>query len=316
VAQLYGFLGDGIAAVSENSASFFRENQAPCPVHVIHNGMDIERFDLASRESSWNLREALAIEHDAPVIGTVGRVTRQKNLLLLVESARRVLLTHPGVHFVVVGPESDSEYAKVVHARIKEYGIERNMHFLGSRNDLPSLYQQFTLLALSSDWEGLPTVCLEAMAASLPIVATLCGGTDELIQHEHSGMLVEKNDLENFSLAITRLLDNPELARDMGQVGRENLQHGFSLETYGSKFASLYRETLTSHNKSERAARLFAAESYLSLVQQNIDLIRLNKETNYRLSSIEHIISKIQSTFLYRLTKLLVNFLKRFRTRQ
>ena len=99
---------------------------------------------------------------------------------------------------------------------------------------------------LSSAWEGMPVVLLEAAAAALPIVATVAGGNHEVVCDELSGFLVPPRDSDALGRAMLRLMGLPEAQRRlMGERGRENIRIHHGLTRMVDQWEELYREVLT-----------------------------------------------------------------------
>ncbi len=117
------------------------------------------------------------------------------------------------------------------------------MHLLGWRRDVSRLLGAADVLVLTSLWEGLPRVVLQAMAASKPIVATRVDGTPEAIAEGESGFLLEPHDVVGFAERIGRLIEDPILARRMGEHGRRRLSP-FLVPVMLSKLDRLYDDLL------------------------------------------------------------------------
>lgn len=183
---------------------------------VIRSGIELDRFGHPCRPPA-DVRTELGIPTDAPVIGTVTRLSPQKAPLDFVQAMGIVAQHNPEVYFVMVG---DGPLRPQVEARAAELGISSRLILTGLRRDVPELMAAFDVFVLSSLWEGLPRVLPQAMATGLPIVVTAADGNAEAVQDGVNGLLVPPGQPDDLAAAILRLLDNPALTRQMGDNGR------------------------------------------------------------------------------------------------
>ena len=129
------------------------------------------------------MKSALGL--DTFVIAIVGRITPIKNHALFLRAAARVIARHPDTALLVVG---DGETRRSIEALATELSLGQHTRFLGWRRDLPAIYADIDILAVSSDNEGTPVAAIEAMAAGCPLVATRVGGVPDLISNRKTGM--------------------------------------------------------------------------------------------------------------------------------
>ncbi len=185
-------------------------------------GVDTQRFDrtqFSPSELALKRRE-LGIPSDAPVVGFVGRLVREKGLLELLAAARLVRARVPNARFLFVGPV-DTAKPDVIRPEVaNEYGVADICHFTGMRDDVPSLYPLMQLFVLPSYREGFPLSIIEASAASVPCIVTDARGCREAVEHGRNGLVVPLGDIPALADAIAELLLDPERARRMGEEGR------------------------------------------------------------------------------------------------
>ena len=210
---------------------------------VIYNAIDHERLagvqiDITAQKKS------LGLTLEGPVIGNVGRFTKQKGHIYFLEMARLLLKRDPRCQFILIGT---GELLPEMKARARDMGLGDRLHFLGPRSDVEELLKVMDVFVSSSLWEGLPTVLLEAMAAGVPVVATDVSGSEELVKDGHTGLLVPPADVGSLSEAVWRLLRDPELAKRLvaaGQQWSRQFAIDSSVEQYEALFESIYsRET-------------------------------------------------------------------------
>ncbi|NJP38763.1 glycosyltransferase family 4 protein [Alkalicoccus luteus] len=196
-------------------------------VHV--HGVGIEKTD----EVNTNIRQELGISDDADILFYAAELNKNKNQRLLAEMLS--YLKHP-VHLVLAGSGDPEPVRQAAFA----HGTADRVHFLGNRQDVPSLYRQATIAVASSLREGLPVNVMEAMSAETPVVAVSNRGHRELLAG--CGLLVGRDKPREFAAALDTLLDNPELAKDLARKAKNKLERMYTSGKVINELAGLYRE--------------------------------------------------------------------------
>jgi len=202
-------LADAIVINSSRGKEFaIREEGARSDrIHVIPNGVDVERFSHPISQEL--LRERLALPITGRLIGTVGRLTRQKGIDILLQALS--LVRNLDVHLIIFGTGEDEVTLRELANKL---GFESRVHFAGHRRDLPELLGALDLYVHPARFEGMPNAVLEAMAAACPIVATGVDGINELIEDGKYGWLVPSEDPETLALTLREALaDSNEAVR-------------------------------------------------------------------------------------------------------
>ena len=125
-----------------------------------------------------------------------------------------------------------------------ELGLAGRVHFLGPRDDVPDLLSALDIFVLPSHSEGVSLALLEAMAASLPVIATRVGGLPEVVTDGENGLLIPPQDPEALATALERLLADPDLAQKLGGNARKQVEANFSLERLGREINEIYGELI------------------------------------------------------------------------
>jgi glycosyltransferase involved in cell wall biosynthesis len=209
------------------------------PAVVLPEAIDAALYE-PDPEDAAAVRREIGVAANAPLVGMIACFKPQKAPLDFIRVAARVAGTHPGAHFFLAG---DGVLRPAIEAEIARFGIRERIHLLGWRRDVPRLLGAADVLVLTSLWEGLPRVALQAMAAAKPIIATRVDGTPEAVIDEESGFLLDTHDIDGFADRIGRLLDNPNLARRMGETGRSRLEP-FLAPAMLAKLDEMYDELL------------------------------------------------------------------------
>ena len=209
---------------------------------TIRSGIELDRFRQPTR-SRETVRAELGIPPDSTVVGTVTRFSPQKAPLDFIVAAAHVAAQRSDVHFVVVG---DGPLRADVEARVAALELTGRVHLTGIRRDVPELMHSFDLFALTSLWEGLPRVLPQAMAAGLPIAATAVDGNAEAVTDGVNGFLTSPGDPQAMAAVLLRLLEDPALARRMGEAGRARAGE-FGARKMVGDIAALYEALLAEH---------------------------------------------------------------------
>lgn len=207
----------------------------PDKIRVVYNGIDLRRFDDTADDQK--VREQLSLSEEKVTVVTVTRLHPEKNPSDFIRAASIVKRKHGNVQFLVVG---DGRLMGELKSMSSELGISDDVIFAGEREDVPGLLKASDIFVLTSLWEGLPVSVLEAMASSLPVVATDVGGTREVIDNGVTGILVPRENPEELAAAIGTLIENPERRKQMGFRGRERVEEYFTLKGMIENIEGLY----------------------------------------------------------------------------
>lgn len=206
----------------------------PARLTVIPNGIDPLPYDFAPTCS----RESLGVPADAPLVLCVGRLDEQKGLAFLLDAAEQVIAARPDWHLVMVGDGPERDH---LHRRTAEnQALSGRVHWLGRRNDVPSLLKAADLLVLASLWEGMPNVVLEAMAARRAVVATAVEGSEELVITGRTGWLVPPGDSERLGQALLDACSDSDRLRRYGEAGRTLVETAYSTERVVESYEQLW----------------------------------------------------------------------------
>lgn len=204
----------------------------------IASGVELERFRAPSLGSE--VRAALGLPPDAFLIGSVGRLEPVKGHMYLLEAFTTLAPRFPNLFLALAG---EGELSGALRDFARGSGFSDRMRFLGWREDIPALVHAFDLFALPSLNEGMGRALVEAMAASLPIVAARAGGISEVLAGGAAGLLVEAADAGALARGIEELLVNPELRRGLGEAARERAR-GYSVDGMLEQIEALYLDLL------------------------------------------------------------------------
>lgn len=190
-------------------------------IEVIPPGLELERFDPSRADPARRAELRAGATH---VIGTVARLTEQKNPELLLDALAAVRVAVPGVRLVMAG---DGPLRPALERRAGRLGIADRVFFLGHAEDVVSVYAALDVFVLPSRHEGFGVAFLEAMAMGVPVIGTRVVGSVDAVQDGETGLLVASGDRDALADTILRLLRDPGLARKLAaDAGRWVREHG------------------------------------------------------------------------------------------
>ncbi len=197
-------------------------------VRVVYNGIDGTPFSSVQPAEVAEARRQLGLEHQR-VVGVFGRLAEWKGQHVAIEAMTRV----PDAHLLLVGDAlfGEQAYADRLRAQVAQLGLAERVHFLGFRTDIPQLMCMVDIvLHTSTAPEPFGRVIVEGMLASRPVIATRAGGVEEIIEHDHTGVLVEPGNPIELAEAINRLFADPALADLLGRRGCDDARRRFTVE--------------------------------------------------------------------------------------
>jgi len=209
-------------------------------ITVVPLGFELEDL-LACESHRGELRRELGLADGNELVGIVARLVPIKNHRLFLQAAEVVAEAVPQARFLVVG---DGELREELEAYVHGLGLDGKTFFTGWRRDLPRIYADLDVVALTSINEGTPVSLIEAMAAGVPVAATAVGGVPDMVIDRETGYLVEAGDVKGMAEAIIELLRNPKKARVMGMAGRQTVYPRFAAQTLIANIEGLYAELL------------------------------------------------------------------------
>lgn len=185
------------------------------------------------------------------VVGMVALFRPRKGAEVLLEALAALRSRGHDVRLQAIGPFETPEYEAELHALADRLSINDRVHWAGFTDDVPAALARVDALALPSLFgEGLPMVVLEAMAASLPVVATRCEGTAEAILHRETGLLVEPGSVNQLADALEELAEGGVDYEAMSIAAKERHADRFSAEAMARQVAAVYDSVLKSHQSA------------------------------------------------------------------
>lgn len=251
-------LCDVLTNVSREAVHSYTERRiAPArKIRLMENGIDLGRFSGVEPGEREALRAELGVPDvaggDTFVWLAVGRLVPAKDYPLMLRAfaaARSQGFPASQLWIAGIGPERER-----VEQEVAALGLADSVVFLGIRQDIPRLMTSADGYVMSSRWEGLPIVLLEACAARLPIVATAVGGNAEVVLDGKNGYVVPPMEEALLAAAMERLMTEPvEKRRELGQCGREHVEAHYAMSRVAERWVALYEQLSGCKMAAEKA---------------------------------------------------------------
>lgn len=200
-------------------------------------GVDTSIIKRAKSKRAEILNKIKA-DNDSILLISVGELNHNKNNKVIIKALHK--LNNPKIHYLLcgIGDKRDE-----LHALAKNYGLEKNVHFLGYRTDIPELLKSSDIFVMPSFREGLSRALMEAMSAGLPCVVSKIRGNVDLIQDGNGGYLCNPNDAEEFAEAINILAANKSLQEIMKVRNLETISK-FDVQNVKREMSKIYEREL------------------------------------------------------------------------
>ncbi|MDD5433306.1 MAG: glycosyltransferase family 4 protein [Candidatus Pacebacteria bacterium] len=211
-----------------------RKITRPAKLLAIKNGID---FNVANKRDE--LRKSYNLKPNDVVCAMVARLAYPKNPLFFLQIAREVVKENDKTKFVLVG---DGPIKEECQNFIKKEKLEEKVLLLGEKSPVEAreLFFAFDVFVLTSKFEGMPITILEAMFASLPVIASNVGGISELVDSEKGGFLIKNNYFGEAKERFEYLIKNPQLRKQMGEYNLQKARADFTLNKMVEQYEDLY----------------------------------------------------------------------------
>lgn len=248
-------MADAVVAVSEGTKVDILQhfNIAPEKVHVIYNGIDTEEYKPVDPTPAL---KKFNVPNDKPFVLFVGRITRQKGIIHLVEAIKYM---HQGYNIVLcAGAPDTEEIAAEMKAAVAEASKERDGIYwideMVDKTDIIQLYSGAAVFCCPSIYEPFGIINLEAMACETPIVGSMVGGIPEVVVHDETGFLIpvaQQNEspfaplhpaayAKDLAHNVNRLMEDPEKREHFAKAGRKRAVEMFSWTSIAQQTRDLY----------------------------------------------------------------------------
>ena len=215
------------------SLSGFSDNK----LTYLHNAVSLEQADSPCNVKQ--LKEEMGWTEDDTIILSVGRLSPEKGLRVLLSAFQKKYSDSEHVKLVIVG---DGPLRSELEEFSKELDIAKRVVFTGHRDNVQDYYKMANLFVMPSFTEGFPMALLEAMQAGLPVVATKVGGIPDIIESGVNGLMIEPDNIKCLGDAMQKILSDAELTTNLSLNAKHTIQNNYSAEPWAKQIESIYND--------------------------------------------------------------------------
>ncbi len=213
-------------------------------IRQLYNGVDVNKF--SPREvTKHKIPDKYFVGQDVKIIGTVGRISGEKDQFSLVLAMAEVFKRQPELtnvlRLIIIG---DGPLFSELEQLVREKGLQDYIWLAGARDDIPELFNEMKLFILPSLGEGISNTILEAMASGLPVIATNVGGNPELVIEGKTGTLVQPKMPDELADKIIEFHQQPYLFSEYGRAAKKRIEKEFSLDAMVRRYISVYDDMI------------------------------------------------------------------------
>jgi len=227
----------GVLCLSREEAEKVGREMSRGQAYLLPNGVDVERF----RQGDGKLfRDRFQIPEEAFVVLVVGRIDPQKNQLLALRLAQRF----PNIHLLLIGHVTNPGYHQKLKEQVQEHDLAARVTLVegldGNGRELVDAYHAADVFLLPSIHEPFGVVILEAWSAGLPVLASRVGGVPGFVEDGSDGLLFDVDSEDSAGRGLKRLLEDPELATELGRRGKDKAEADFSWRSVTRQLVEVY----------------------------------------------------------------------------
>lgn len=212
----------------------------------LHNAVDLTKY---YPHSVRYLKKELEIDQDCYVIGIIGQIKKIKGQDLFLEMARNLILHDVNAFFVIVGEDNstDKSFEQTLRVKVKKWGIDGRVRFLGFRRDVPEIMSLCDLLIVPSLREPFGRVVIEAMACGTPVVASAVGGMVEIFEDGVGGLFFERGSVADLTDKVMYFINHPRWWDEQKKIALKVCHDRFSQIVHTSRIEKHIIDLLDRH---------------------------------------------------------------------
>jgi glycosyltransferase involved in cell wall biosynthesis len=240
--------------VSEASAEAMSRVFDRSVIRIVRNGIDAHDLDpVVKGRMRTGFRSEHDLPEDCPLVGIIGELTVNKGQSVFLDAASLVAAAHPDARFIIVGRDHSPDHSQIgaLRALAESLGISDKVSFVEWVEDTASLFAAVDVVVSASYSESFGLAMLEAMAEGSAVVATSTEGARELLAEGRCGILVPVGDAREMSRAVSRIIEDPALARSLGTEAAAVAKENFSRSEMIARTIEVYEEACRNAGRSD-----------------------------------------------------------------
>lgn len=222
-----------VVVVSQSLAKSVTSYISSDKLRVIPNGLYLKKID-------GDVRSELNLSKDSIIITNIGAIIEEKGCQPMVNAAVKICHAYPDVVVLIVGPTADRNLEVKLREQVASHSLESRILFLGYRTDVPAILETTDIYLCPSLMETFSMSIVEAMSFGKPVISTRCGGPEEIVDDEETGLLIPVADVDAMVCAIIKLLESPGDRKKFGKNGKKKYEANYTPEAYWSAFRDMY----------------------------------------------------------------------------
>lgn len=295
--RFFDLSSDVIVVVSEALKKSISEEISYGKIRVIHNCQEMPE----EVEQNRSFRETINVTNKETLVCNIGLLVKEKGKDIFIEMAAEVLKKRKDVRFLSIGAKRNRPLMRSLRSTIKNASIKKYIAFLGYRNDIWRILKEIDIYVVSSRTESFSLTAIEAMAAGKPVIATRCGGPEEIVVDGETGLLIPKDNPRAMADAVLSLMKNPQTMKKMGMCGKKHYEKYFAPGKNHKAFEKIYsslegRKQLKAQDKKMLNA-LIELLSTKSLEQNLLSVLLRNPFTRKMSVTIKKIFDLFRAPF-------------------
>lgn len=220
---------------------WFQNKQIKKKSKVVWNGID-KGIEINEEIVKTFRKDFFQSNQEEIIIGLVGRISRWKGQMLLLNAFRRVLQRHQSIKLVFVGeaPPNQDHFRENLVKEIENFNLKEKVLIIPFQENIKIVWEAINIAVVpSTEPEPFGMVAIEAMDSSKPVIGAKHGGLQEIIIHNKTGFLFEPNNLEDLSKYLEKLIENEELRKDLGENGKIRVDEFFTDKVYSKNIEEI-----------------------------------------------------------------------------
>ncbi|MGM0411496.1 MAG: glycosyltransferase family 4 protein [Bacillota bacterium] len=212
---------------------------------TIYSGMELEKFKNAANNSKDKIRKLksdLGLNDKDIIIGNVSKIQERKGYKYYLQVAKNISNEYDNVKFLIVG---SGPHKDIIEKKVKSMNLSNIVIFTGFRKDVEDVFSLFDIKVLTSLWEGLPRVIIQAAAVGKPIVTFNVDGAWEIVEDGKNGFIVPMKDVNMMTEKIKILINDKELRKKMGAYSKTKVGNQWTIDNMVKETDKLYQELLS-----------------------------------------------------------------------
>ena len=212
---------------------------------TIRSGMELSQFINAAdneQKKIISLKEDLGLKVDDLLIGMVSKLEKRKGYKYFLEVAKEIVKEFSNVKFLIIG--NGSEYDRLVK-KVNRMNLNNNVVFTGYRTDIADVFSILDIKVLTSLWEGLPRVLVQAAAVAKPIVTFNVDGAWEIVEEGKNGFIVPMKDTKAMAEKLKLLIKDEKLRKEMGEYSQKKVNDSWTVENMVQETDKVYKSLIS-----------------------------------------------------------------------